>query len=118
MAEEYYKTASPCLLRTRSRGSGGRFHKPVQVYTPGRLAPSEGSDGFKEECKMKSTEMQPVINIDNGLHAFLKYSGEKLHLAMRSSHHCDVINRGGVGGGPVCLLCELQRVVRPAAGNM
>lgn len=26
---------------------------------------------------MKSTEMQPVINIDNGPRAFLKYSGRK-----------------------------------------
>lgn len=99
MAEEYYQTASPCLLRTRSRGGGGDSHKPVQVYTPSRLAASKGPHAFKEECKMNSTEMQPVINIDNGPRAFLKYGGEKLHLGMRSSHHRNIINRGGVGGG-------------------
>lgn len=44
---------------------------------------------------MKSTEMQPVINIDIDPCAFLKYSGEKLHLAMGSSHDPDVINREG-----------------------
>lgn len=67
---------------------------------------------------MKSTEMQPVINIDKGRRAFLKYSGEKLHLAMRSSRHGDVINHGGVGGGLACLLGELQQLVQPAGGNI
>lgn len=68
---------------------------------------------------MKSTEMQPVINIDNGPRAFLKYGGEKLHLGMRSSHHRNIINRGGVGGGGLaCLLGELQQLERPAGGNI